>query len=131
MTSHALVREAARYGVRLFRSGDLIEYQAATRPPEALLSRLRAHKTELLEILPEPSGVPSAWVISSSGDGDMRLVVGSAPPWPNAVFEAASLVEILDARHRADRADAQDVADRLEIVLQGLRAIGVNAWLAS
>jgi hypothetical protein len=46
-------------------------------------------------------------------------------------FEAAALVEILDRRHRADRADAQEVAERLDAALAALRADGIKAWLTS
>lgn len=126
-----LVQEAARIGVRLFRAGTRIQYEAEAPPPDALLARLRAHRQELLEALSDVEAYMLPWIVSSGAGGDMRLVIATAPPWPDAVFEAAALVEVLDERTRADRADAQDVADQLERALAGLRAGGLEAWLTS
>ena len=71
------------------------------------------------------------WVVSSASEGMMRLMVAAEPPWPDEVVRAAALVDVLDARHRADRADAQEIADELEGLLAALRRKGVPAWLAS
>lgn len=62
----------------------------------------------------------------------MRLLVETAPPWPDSVFEAATLVELIDQRHHAGRhTEASNLAERLAAVLEVLRAGGVSAWLAS
>jgi len=73
----------------------------------------------------------SSWVVSSASDGDMRLVVASPAPWPDALFQAAALVELLDERHRADLPESQAIADRLDAALAALRAEGIRAWLTS
>lgn len=87
-----------------------------------------------------PSPAPSekhapeseTWITSSTSTGDLRLIVEGDPAlWTDAVFRCAALVEVLDVRTRADRADAQEIADQLERMLAELRREGVTAWLAS
>lgn len=71
------------------------------------------------------------WVIATAGEGSMRLVVATDPPWPAAVTRAAELVAILDDLHRRDRPEAQEIGDRLEWTLKALRDEGIAAWLVS
>lgn len=72
------------------------------------------------------------WITSSTSTGDLRLIVqGDPAAWTDAVFRCVALVEVLDVRTRADRADAQEIADQLELILAELRREGVTAWLAS
>jgi hypothetical protein len=71
------------------------------------------------------------WIIAG-GDGAMRLVVAAEPPWPDAVFRAAAIVEVIDRHHRAGRDSlAAFAAHQLEDVLGQLRREGIEAWLAS
>lgn len=126
-----LVQEAARNGVRLYRTGGRIEYESESPPPEALLAQLRAHRQELLEALSDNGATEPPWIVSSGASGDMRLVVANAPPWPSLVGRAAELVEVLDELHRGDRPEAQRVAEQLEETLGALRAGGIEAWLTS
>lgn len=107
----------------------------------ALLDRVRRHKRELLAVLPTvPPDVapppsprrPAEWIVSSASTGAMRLVVAAPPEdWTPAVWRAAALVEVLDMRTRADRADAQETADQLQDLLEQLNREGIKAWRAS
>jgi len=138
----ALLADVHDHGARVWRHGDRLRIVPAGKLPPALKAELVRHRSELLEVLPlAPPEVaalvaapaePDPWIVSSGGDGDMRLVVASHPSdWPPTVYRAAALVELLDARTRADRADAREVAVELEAVLDALRREGVRAWLTS
>lgn len=146
MTAAEILDELRARGGTAYRYGARVRIVPATAASPDLTARVHEHKAELLALLPEAPpeiaalpatstppmpGQSHPWIISSSCAGGMRLVVVSEPPWPDAVFEAAALVEVLDARHRADRRDAQEIADRLDAVLSALRADGIGAWLTS
>jgi hypothetical protein len=73
---------------------------------------------------------PESWIVASDNDGEMRLAVQAEPPWPDGVFRAAALVEVIDRHHRAgeDRL-AEAAAVELEGVIARLRGEGIEAWL--
>jgi hypothetical protein len=72
------------------------------------------------------------WIIAGRSEGAMRLAIGSDPPWPEAVFRAGALVEVIDRWHRAGRdREAEGAAIELEGVLGELRRSGIEAWLTS
>ena len=142
MTSAAeILAEIRAVGAVAYRRGSEVRMRPARAITPALLDRVRRHKRELLAVLPAapPDAAalptptePEPWIVSSGSVGSMRLVVSTPPEdWTPAVWRAAALVEVLDVRTRADRADAQETADELEAVLNELRREGIGAWLAS
>jgi hypothetical protein len=87
----------------------------------------------LAAVAAEPSSEDDArvWIIAG-GNGEMRLAVQAEPPWPQLVYRAAALVEVIDRHHRAGRdAPAAEAAVRLEEALTELRRNEVTAWLTS
>lgn len=139
MTAHLLLDELRARGGAAYRHGERVRIVPPSAVSPDLLRRLREHRHELLEVLPEAPpevaalpAIGGPWIISSSSDGAMRLLVETPPPWPDSVFEAATLVEVIDHHHRAGRdSEASRLAERLEAALGMLRAAGVSAWLAS
>lgn len=142
MTSAAqILAEIRAVGAVAYRRGDEVRMRPARAITPALLDRVRRHKRELLAVLPvAPPEVaappapaePVEWIVSSASAGAMRLVIAASPEdWTAAVWRAAALVEVLDMRTRADRADAQEAADQLQALLGELKREGIEAWLAS
>jgi len=133
----------ARGAVAYRRGGDVRMRPARAITPE-LLERVKRHKAELLPLLPDAppathgratapaESCANPWIVSAGGNGNLRLVIAAPPPWPDDVFEAAALVEVIDRHHRAG-ADplAHAAAERLEAKLEALRRNGFPAWLAS
>src|SRR5438128_2232830 len=92
-----------------WRRGSRVRLWPGDVIPPALVEAVRRHKAEILPLLPtitpsEPEPNAAPWIVSREGDGGMRLVVDADPPWPDAVYEAAALIEVLDRAHREDRA---------------------------
>lgn len=139
MTALAVLDELRARGGIAYRHGERVRIVPPSAVSPDLLRRVREHRHELLEVLPEAPpevaalpAIGGPWIVSSSRDGAMRLLVETPPPWPDSVFEAATLVEVLDQHHRAGRdSEASRLAERLAYALQSLRAGGVSAWLAS
>lgn len=139
MSAAAILDELRARGAVAYRRGDQVRMRPGSVITPGLLDAVRRHKDELLPLLPSDPppkpevGKPGPWVVSGGSDGGMRLVVNADPPWPDAVFEAAALIEILDRAHREDRATpTMDRAARaLDDALAALRRAGVEAWLTS
>lgn len=140
MTALEILAELHARGAVAYRRGGNVH----VRPPEAitpeLLECVKAHKADLLPILPDappaiapaPSVRDEPWIVSSDSDGHMWLLVAAPPPWPDDVFEAAALVEVIDRHHRTGAdALAHAAALRLETKLAVLRGQGVEAWLTN
>ena len=137
----ALIAEVQGHGARVYGFGDRLRIVPPGRLPESLRAELSRRKAELLEVLPPaPPDIaalraatpPEPWIVSSAGGGAMRLLVDAHPfDWPPQVWGAGALVDILDARYRAGRADADGMADELQALLAALRREGIEAWLAS
>jgi hypothetical protein len=159
MTTAEILSELRAAGGAAYRHGERVRVVPPSAASPNLVARIRERRAELLAVLPDappeiaalrsaaplpaerpldPSRSPDcdagttarAWVIPSDARSDMRLVVVNPPPWPPGVYEAAALVEVLDVRQRADRKDAQEIANRLDAVLSALRTEGIEAWLA-
>jgi hypothetical protein len=150
-TAEAILHELRTRGATVYRRGDEVRMRPAHAITPELLERVKRHKAALLTILPgaPPASavrtVPRAdtphrssamdscgpWIVSSAGDGAMRLLVATPPPWPSLVHEAAAIVEVID-RHHQDCADslAHVAAEGLAIKLAALSAQGIEAWLA-
>lgn len=139
MTALAVLDELRARGGVAYRHGARVRIVPPSAVSPELLRRVREHRHELLEVLPEAPPEVAAlpviggpWIVSSSSDGAMRLLIETPPPWPDSVFEAATLVELIDRHHRAGRdSEAARLAERLERTLVALRAERVCAWLTS
>lgn len=139
MTALAVLDELRARGGIAYRHGERVRIVPPSAVSPDLLRRVREHRHELLEVLPEAPPEVAAlpviggpWIVSRSSDGAMRLLVETPPPWPNSVFEVATLVEVIDQHHCAGNdSEAASLAARLETALGALRAAGVSAWLAS
>ena len=53
MTARALLDQASARGVSLYRLGNRLRWRAPAPPPADLLEQLRAHKRDLLALIPE------------------------------------------------------------------------------
>jgi len=139
-----IIKDLHARGGTAYRYRDCVRIVPAASADRASVARIREQKSALLAVLPPappevaalPTGLPkedAPWIFSTGSAGDMRLVVASDPPWPDGVFEAAALLEVIDFRHQAGHdALAQVAADRLEIKLAELRdSWSIDAWLAS
>ena len=60
-TAADLFIEAWKAGVTLSVNGDKLHFEAAAKPPDALLEKLREHKPELLRFL-------SCWIATPHGE---------------------------------------------------------------
>jgi hypothetical protein len=133
VTATALLDELSRRGARV----EVVEGELHVRPRRAVLDlapAIQRHARELaaavvaVPALPEPR----VWIIASEDPGEMRLAVASEPPWPDAVFRAAALVEVIDRHHRAGEDKlAEAAAIQLETAIARLRDEGIESWLTS
>ena len=60
-TPESLFVEAWKAGVTLSVNGDKLHFEAPSKPPDALLKRLRTHKPEMLRFL-------SCWIDTPQGE---------------------------------------------------------------
>lgn len=58
MSVHDLLAEVERYGGRLILDGENVKVRAPAPLPDELMARLRAHKAELLQVLPDENEKP-------------------------------------------------------------------------
>lgn len=96
----ALLAELKHLGVHVTRLGDQIKLRAATPPPADVLARLREHKAELLNLLPDAQARPvvrfrvttEAWATALGPPGLSvdALVADLRDRWPNV--EVSTLV---------------------------------------
>src|SRR2546422_906516 len=55
LSASALIREAAKNGVRIGLDGDELALKAQVKPPDALIARLKASKHEIVTLLRQAS----------------------------------------------------------------------------
>jgi hypothetical protein len=60
MTAARVLKEAAACGVKLLLSGGKLKLKAETRPPDALLAKLKEHKAGIVALLQEVDEAASA-----------------------------------------------------------------------
>jgi hypothetical protein len=133
MSAAAVLAELRARGVRAYPRGDKLRLEPLEALTPELIERARAVRDELLRLLSEqPDPNPDLWVVSSASGGDMRVVTTTHPSeWPPLLYRCGALIEVLDERTRADRADARAIADELEALLATLRRQGVEVWVSS
>ena len=69
-TPESLFVEAWKAGVTLSVNGDKLHFEAAAKPPDALLEKLKTHKPELLRFL-------SCWIETPQGEAKFWGFVGA------------------------------------------------------
>lgn len=139
MTALAVLDELRARGGIAYRHGERVRIVPPSAVSPDLLRRVREHRHELLEVLPEAPpevaalpAIGGPWIVSSSSDGAMRLLIETPPPWPDSVFEAATLVEIIDQHHRADHdPEAGRLASAAGKRTRSTPGRRRSAWLAS
>ena len=86
MNVRALLDEVARHGGRLTPRGDKLHIDAPEPLPDALMDRLRAHKAELLRLLPAEAEQNGQALHTNYGRGyrhaDGRVESGQPEPMP-------------------------------------------------
>lgn len=105
MSPRELLAMAERAGVRLYREGDRVRWQARSQPPLELIEILREYRDELAQIVPiaEP--------------GDWRAALATWPPSRHVRWAVkAAVLEVLDhlPAEEADRRAYEALADEPE-----------------